>query len=662
MKRRFLFSFLLVSVVFFSLSGLSEEKKTITIEEMVGVKTISSLAFSPEGESAVFVLNRVNFAKNHYNPDLYLIRFKKNEIIRLTTSEKRDSSPKWSPEGGLIAFLSNRVGKKNQIFLIRDDGGEAWQLTKEKEGVISFSWLSGDTIVYTTREPLPKKERERREKEKKKGFDARVVGKDKRKILFFSIDVKSGKKRKITTADYGVGEIVASPKGDLVAYTTNYTGDRDDYLNYDIFLLDVKTGKARKLTGFPGPERMPRFSPDGRFIAYLAPVDPTFAASIERIYIIPVVGGKARPLTSSFDRTISRFRWSADGKFIYFEAPLGTETHIFRVPAPGGKVERITRGKANYYGFDIDRMAKRMLLVREDEKSLPEVFLLPLSGKGAERKITALNLDLSKRKIGKQGVISWRSSDGLKIEGVLVKPVDYKPGVRYPLIVIVHGGPHGRVRNVFRDRGMQIFAASGYAVLAPNFRGSSGYGNRFGTINRGDLGGGDFRDIMAGVDKVIELGIADPDRLGIMGGSYGGYMTNWAITQTKRFKAAVSMYGIFNFITDFSNSNIPTFEKEYLGYYYWEKLDPYLRRSPFYYVRNIETPVLILHGDADANTFISNSLEMYTALKKLKKRFEFVRYPREGHGISREPAHRIDVLRRALSWFDNYLEREKVGN
>jgi dipeptidyl aminopeptidase/acylaminoacyl peptidase len=660
MKRRLFF--LLLFLILSPFLVFSQGKKELTIEDIVGIRTIGNLSFSPDGKNAVFVLNQVDIEKNRYNPDLYLIRLDGNRVIRLTTSEKRDNSPKWSPAGRLIAFLSNRAGKKNQIFLIRYDGGEAWQLTEEKEGVLAYDWLSENEIVYTTKERLPEQEQKRREEEKKKGFDALVVDKDKRKIEFFVIDVSSAKKRKIASGDYGVDELVASPKGTLIAYTSNYTGDRDDYLNYDIFLLDVETGKTTRLTDFASYERYPRFSPDGKMIAYLAPLDPTFSSSVQDICLIPISGGKAERLTASFDRTISRFRFAADGKNIYFEAPSGTESHIFRISAAGGKVERITKRKVNDYGFDIDREGKRLILIRESEKMFPEVFLLPADGNGEEVKLTAVNLDPSERRIAEQGVISWRSFDGLKIEGVLAKPVDLRSGERYPLIVIVHGGPHGRARNTLRDRGMQIFAAAGYAVLAPNFRGSSGYGNEFGTINRGDLGGGDFRDIMAGVDELIKMGLVDPERLGIMGGSYGGYMTNRAITKTNRFKAAVSMYGIFSFITDFSNSNIPTFEKEYLGYYYWENLEPYLLRSPFYYVKNIQTPVLIIHGDADANTFISNSLEMYTALKKLKKRYEFVRYPREGHGISREPAHRIDVFKRALSWFDRYLKEGKKEN
>jgi dienelactone hydrolase len=252
-------------------------------------------------------------------------------------------------------------------------------------------------------------------------------------------------------------------------------------------------------------------------------------------------------------------------------------------------------------------------------------------------------------------VVRWRSRDGKEIEGVLTYPLDYREGTPAPLIVAIHGGPKGCSTPTLRDYVMHpVWSAEGYAVLRPNFRGSEGYGNAFAIANRRDLGGGDYEDILSGVEWCIEHGIADPDRLGVMGGSYGGYMTNWIIGHTDRFKAAVSMFGIFHLQTDYSNSTLSRWDNDYLGAYYWEDPEVYRRLSPGTYVEQIKTPTLILHGDDDDNTFIANSKELYQALRHRGVTTQFVHYPREGHGL-REPNHKLDEVRRCLAWMDRYV-------
>jgi dienelactone hydrolase len=311
--------------------------------------------------------------------------------------------------------------------------------------------------------------------------------------------------------------------------------------------------------------------------------------------------------------------------------------------------------------------------VLEDDTTPPELYALGQNGE--RRALTELNKSFTEQyELPRQEVIRWRSDD-YEIEGILVYPPEgvesRKSKVengeqsdsrltthdsRLPLIVQVHGGPKGRVVNTLRSYNMHpVWAAEGYLVLKPNFRGSEGYGSVFAVANRRDLGGGDFRDIMAGVDELIRRGLADPKRMGIMGGSYGGYMTNWAVSQTDRFAAAVSMFGIFSLVTDYSNSEISRWDRDYLGGYYWEDPEIYRRCSPATYLERINTPVLILHGESDGNTFLSNSKEMYRALRERGATVQFVRYPREGHGL-REPNHKLDEMRRCLGWFDLYLK------
>lgn len=428
-----------------------------------------------------------------------------------------------------------------------------------------------------------------------------MVDRDKFKKEIWLIEVETRRSRRLYTGDYGINRLEFSPDGELIAYTTNYSGEYNDEQKYDIWLVSVPDGSVRQLTDLPEPETSPCFSPDGQCIAYISQTVPDIEFAQTDISLIPLKGGEPVNLTSGFDFPVSSPHWSPDGSSIYFEAMIGTHTHIYRVSVKNNKIFPVIEGRRCCYQINFSRDGRTMGFLSEGPSSLPEITV---RGKGEEKKITHYSDVLTGYALGTQEVIHWKSQDGLKIEGLLIRPVGYQAGRRYPLILVVHGGPFSRFRDTFRQRYyLQLYAANGYVVLAPNPRGSSGYSDWFGQANRYDLGGMDYKDIMAGVDYVISLGIADSTRLGVIGGSYGGYMTNWIISHTNRFKAAVSMYGIFNLVTDWSNSK-----------------------------------------------------EMYQALKVLGKPVEFVIYPREGHGISREPNHIVDKMNRILDWFEKYLK------
>jgi dipeptidyl aminopeptidase/acylaminoacyl peptidase len=650
----------------------SAAKKRLTMRDLLAFRIVSSPALSRDGRRVAFVVAEADFQQSRYRTDIWVVETEGGKPRPFTRSAEDESLPRWSPDGRWLAFLSNRPGRasearqeedeerrpKNQVWIMPSDGGEAVQLTNAEEGVIAYDWSPDSrTIIYLTREALPKPERERRERERKQKFDAVVEEKERYRREFWRIEIETKKATRLFEGDYGIAEFDIAPDGQRIAYATNYTGRVDDGKKFDIWVFSIAEGTARQVTRRPGGERSPRWSPDGRQIAFLAPQIAEIPYSQSEVFLVSAEGGELHEVTKTFDRGIETFRWHPEGRDLYALAALGTETHLLRLPIAGGSPEPITRGALVISAFDLSADGRTLVLLREDARSLPDLWLLR-SGSDDGTRLTEMNPELHEFEIAEQQVIRWRSVDGLEIEGVLTKPVGYEPGKRYPLLVAVHGGPHSRVLNTFRQYySFQVWAANGYAVFAPNFRGSSGYAGTFDTASRRDLGGKDFQDIMTGVDHLIRMGIADPERLGIFGGSYGGYMTNWAITQTDRFKAAVSMYGIFNLITDFSNSYLPSWEPDYLGAYYWDDLDIYIRRSPFAYVKNIKTPVLILHGEADPNTFISNSKEMYAALTHLGKTVEFVRYPREGHGF-RELNHRLDEVRRCLEWFDRYVKGE----
>ena len=363
-------------------------------------------------------------------------------------------------------------------------------------------------------------------------------------------------------------------------------------------------------------------------------------------------GTGKKNLTKDFNLAVNSFSWK-DNNTILFTVDEGTNEQLYKITLSNGKIEKLTAG--NMVISDISLSTKGDLCYdSENAITLNEIFV-------NNKKLTNFSQQLAQYNPGTQEVVSYKSDDGkFNIEGILFKPANFDNAKKYPLILTVHGGPYGSFKNTFSQiYGTKIWTDKGYLVFAPNPRGSSGYTDEFAQANRYDLGGGDYSDIMAGVDYIISQGSVDTTRMGVTGGSYGGYLTNWIISQNNRFEAAVSMYGLFSLFTDWSNSVQPAWEKMYLGYYYWEKQinmeNQYVSRSPAFYVQNIKTPTLIMHGDKDIYTNISNSREMYQALHTRGIPVQFVVFPRAGHGLRNEPNQYIDVVKRATNWFEKYI-------
>ena len=608
---------------------------------------------------------------------------------QLTFSRDGETHPRWSPDGRMLAFLSPRIDETEpldedddplteQIWLLPIDGGEARRLTNAKEGVLDYAWdFDTNSLVYLAPEPRPapvesvrKTDRDRRK------VDATVEQDDRLRRQFWRVDAEDRKPKLLFTADYGVTEFAVSPDGKRLCYATNYTGDPNDYHIVDLFVRELETGATHKLLERAGGKYLPKWSPDGAKIAFLSWLDPLTSYSNESLYVVDVQPPGVptdsvesalpsdeillHPCTvEGFDYDIDDYAWSRHDGLLYAIATVGTGSEIYRITPTEGPNRSTVRLELNAAivrdDLSLDPGGTGFAFVQESVDALPEIVLVDEANEA--HILTKLNVELLEGAlIPRQEVVRWQSDD-LTIEGVLTYPQGWvtNSNTPCPLIVQIHGGPKGRIANTLRNYGMaSVWAAEGYAVLQPNFRGSSGYGNAFAVANRRDLGGGDFRDIMAGVDWAIEAGIADPQQLGVMGGSYGGYMTNWAIGHTNRFAAAVSMFGIFHLQTDYSNSELSRWDNDYLGAYYWEDPEIYRRLSPGSYIDSIKTPTLIIHGDEDSNTFISNSKELYQALRHRGVTTQFVHYPREGHGLN-EPNHKLDEIRRCLAWMDKYV-------
>jgi dipeptidyl aminopeptidase/acylaminoacyl peptidase len=523
------------------------------------------------------------------------------------------------------------------------DGGEAERLTEGKNGVRSFVWSpDGKQLAFLAPEPKTDAE-DKREKDKD---DARVVDRDGKHARLWLIDIESKKIRQLTSGSWEISEAQWSPQGDrLVISATDHP--ESDQNTHRILSIMVADGQMKEIATPRGGFGAIRLSPDGKSLTYLAArVD---GPSPHDLYLQPIEGGAPRNLTgSSLDRPVSNAIWRPDGS-IQVVAQMGSRSQ-FCVIRPEGKVEQIAAGDVHPTS-SFDQRGTLLAFVGESATDAPELWLS--NGEAGPVKMTRFNESWSQIPLIKAELVNYKSFDGTPIEALLLKPRGYVEGTRVATVVLVHGGPTGVWSDSFEPWG-QLLAARGYAVFYPNIRGSIGYGHRFLEMNRQDWGGGDFKDVMAGVDLLISRGIADPSRLGIGGWSYGGYMAAWAITQTQRFKAAVSGAGMSDLATEFGTEDGPAYDEWFFGLPY-EKPEGFAKSSPMTYIKNARTPTLILHGENDRTDPLGQSEMLYRALKRYGVESEFVVYPREPHGLQEEK-HLLDRLNRILRWFDSHLK------
>ena len=658
MKRITTAAMLLVLVA----SALAAQTNTVWDPEMqINVKAVGSPRVSPDGKKLVYTVSEAVMTsdKSEYVTQLWMGDIESKKNMQLTFGDKSSTNPKWSPDGNWIAFTSNRKDNKNNLYLLSANGGEAEPLTDVKSGVSNFEWSpDGRSIAFTMTDAKTDDE----EKNDKAKNDFRWVDENLKMSRLYVVAVQKdadGKRepRKLTTGNYQVGEFNWSPDGSRLVFSHAKTPGANDWTTSDVSVIEVANAKVTPLVNTPAAENDPIYSPDGKSIAIVVSENPPRWAGSGTVQILSTAGGEPRALAASFDGQPDVLGWSGDSKLIYFSEAKGTGTKIYALNVATNGIEEIKTTTAVLTGIDLNRSHTMFGFVRQNADTPGDAYVASLSDFKPVQ-ISRANADLKMPPLGRTEIISWKSKDGKDVEGLLTYPVGYQAGQRVPLILNVHGGPAGVFQQSFiGGRGvypLAAFASRGYAILRANPRGSSGYGKDFRHANIKDWGFGDYQDLMSGVDKVIEMGVADPARLGVMGWSYGGFMTSWIVTQTKRFKAASAGAPVTNLMSFNGTADIPAFVPDYMGGQSWEVIDIYQKHSPMFNVKGVTTPTMIQQGDADVRVPISQGYEFYNALKQQGVPTRMLVLPRQPHGPT-EPKMQLAAMKANLEWFEKYI-------
>jgi dipeptidyl aminopeptidase/acylaminoacyl peptidase len=647
----------------------SPRQRVLSAEDTLRINQVSDPHISPDGQWIVYSVSKRDMEDKDYESTTHIWKIKVDASVKrqMTRGEESCTSPAWFPCSKAIAFLSSR-GKalideddeekesRTQVFAMPIDGGEAWQLFEHKENVQSFRISpDGNKIAFSARDSLSEEEEEKQEDRD----DAVVVDEKFRMSHLWIFDIENKKTFRLTEGEFTVSDFRWSPDSKSIAYVSLPNTKVDESWNSDIWVVELDKPEPNKLFENPGPDSSPRWSPDGKTIAFASNPHSETTTWYNKLHLIPADGGGARILLEDFDLDFSDPIWSPDGKTIYWSAGDRTTTNLFSVDVQSAKVKKLVPPRGRNSSWELEKNGT-LWVWTHTAPSWPSEIYVANDDLTDLAVLTDVNAWLREEevKFGKVETIKWKNGDGQEIEGVLTYPVDYKLGKKYPLILNPHGGPSG-VRIETFSTSNQFFAGNGFFVFQPNFRGSVNYGQEFVNANRGNWGILDYDDCMTGVDYCIEKGWADPDRLICYGWSYGGYMSFWIVTQTDRFKAVSPGAGLPNLYSMYSTTDIPNYMAWFFGTP-WDNEETFEKLSAIRHVKNVKSPVLILHGEEDARVPISQSIEFYQALRDLGKDVSFVKYPREGHGL-REPRHQLDRLRRYLYFFAKHVDLTPIS-
>ncbi len=635
-----------------------------SIDDLVALKRTSGTpAISADGRSVAYAVRETHWADNSYETEIWLADARAAGSGRQITNAKKSSSqPAFSPDGRWLAFVSDRTDTR-QLYRLSLAGGEAEMLTSGSEGVTAFAWApDGARIAYTMTEPLTAAMKDRTEKYGEYTHEDH----DARMAQVHVVDVATKTSRQVTSGAFVVGSISWSPDGARIAFDHRVNSDAGMGGSADISIVDVSSGQVTPLVTQNGPDTNPKWSPDGRVVAFeSALAKPFYFFENSAIAVVAASGGTPEALTARFDENPSLVAWTKNG--IFFSASQRTWAYLYRLE-PSSKQMAMHRVRDEWIGqsFAVTPDGTHTAFVGSGPRDFPDVYAAPVNTTLVATKLSDLGAQVAGWPRHGREVVRWKSQDGADIEGVLHKPADFQAGRRYPLLVVIHGGPTGVSRPVpygsTTTYPIDGWLAKGALVLEPNYRGSAGYGEAFRSLNVRNLGIGDAWDVLSGIDALVAQGLVDKDRVGSMGWSQGGYISAFLTTKhADRFKALSVGAGISNWVTYYVNTDIHPFTRQYLKATPWDDPKIYADTSPMTYIKNAKAPTLIQHGDKDARVPIPNAFELYQGLQDQKVPVELMIFRGFGHGIDKPKANRA-LLQQNWDWFGRYLWPGEKGS
>ncbi|MCU1233400.1 MAG: peptidase prolyl oligopeptidase active site domain protein [Candidatus Solibacter sp.] len=643
-----------------ALVGFAADPHLITPDDYFALAAVGDPQISPDGKFAAYTVTRADAHDNRRTSEIWTASLNAATVPRQMTAAQSSTAPRWSPDGRSLAFLSTRAaaGETNprpQVYLLPLDGGEPRRLTRLPNGVTSFTWSpDGSRLAILARAGTADRPTDTRHYFSSfYKFNARSFF-DTLRTHIFVVDARTLESRQLTSGDQRNDlDPQWSPDSTRIAFASERTDQEPGPVD-DIWVVPAAGGAPLAIADRHEGTRSPRWSPDGATIAFLAANDD---GETPGIFLVPAAGGKSRPASPKLDHVAASLDWRADGSGLLFLAGWKGEQHLFALDLRSGAIEPITSGPREIASVAFHFAARRIAFTSTDAIHPAELFTRSLDG-GDERRLTHINdAFVSTHTLSPIERMTYKSEDGLEVDGFLMKPAGWQAGRKYPLVLTIHGGP-ANMYGVGFSHEFQGYAARGWAVFFTNPRGSSGYGAAFQRAVKLEWAGKAYQDIMNGMDAVLAKNPwIDPDLLGVTGGSYGGFMTNWIVGHTTRFKAAVTLRSISNFTSVEGTRDAAYGHKRDFGGDLYQNFDLYWKYSPVRYAASVKTPTLVLHSDDDQRVPLEQGEQWFRALQHFHVPSEFVIFPRENHELTRagEPKHLVESLKWQQYWFERYL-------
>ncbi len=631
-----------------------------SIDDVINLKRVGAPAISSSGRQVAYTIRETNWDENAYETEIWIGDAATGQSRQLTNARKSSTQPAFSPDAAWLGFVSDRDGKR-QLYRIAPGGGEAEQLTAVDDGVNNFAWSpDGTAIAFTMVDPLSGALKER----DKRWGDIKLEDQDHRYTHLHLLDVAAKTTKQLTKGDMVVGNFAWSPDGRRIAFDHRATSDAADGGTANISVVVPATGEAQAVVAQEGPDTNPQWSPDGSQLAFeTAMARPSYFFQNSVIATIAVGSTTARSVTDGFDENPSLIRWTEAG--IQFSSSQRTWAYLFTLnPVTKAIARHAARESWIGGGFSLTPDGTRAAFIASGPTDFPEVFVAPVSTM-AGVKVSDAGAQIAAWPKHAREVFTWKSQDGAQVEGVLHKPADFQQGRRYPLLVVIHGGPTGVSRPTpyasASHYPLDAFLAKGAIVLEPNYRGSAGYGEKFRSLNFRNLGIGDAWDVLSGIDALVQQGLADRDRVGSMGWSQGGYISAFLTTKhSDRFKAISVGAGISDWMTYYVNTDIHPFTRQYLKATPWDDPKIYADTSPITYIKQARTPTLIQHGNEDTRVPIPNAFQLYQGLRDQNVPVQLSIFKGFGHDLNKPKANRA-AMEQNLEWFTRYLWNQPSG-